>query len=869
MASRLQLNQRPTIGRSVSAGPTIVIEQATINQERKGLPRKQSSLSLEQLISHAKYILDDNEVDKTRFVETAGCKMAFKTLMKYRCVGIIGPTCSGKSTIIRHIVNKFLRNNSDSMKLEPVLLNKPTDWDLVPKIVKPNSDDEKYIVIIKNMFGINSLKKDLIEEWIRNFEAMDKMLQRGQVFVVFTCKTLIFNKCKSNLNSDLFDKDRLIFLHEDRYKITDGEGVKILQKLNIPADEKEMDNLSKTVFLYNCKLIKKSRSEDRLKLFEKTHAFWDCELQKLKDDPESLDALSMILLLGGNVTSAQLRAHSVIQIIVRQSTSPTTRNDLETSCQYLVGSFLTFNVDSASYSFIENSLRDCVLNVVWRRDGFSHKEIIARCPFDLILDRITTECPAKKGELLVVQEDIQNIARRLPTEIRNNAKLLESSGLKKGSLLESLFACVERKLKLELSEILFLSICYMGDYNSLKLIHKFISTTTLKDTSEERSPVVNAIKSNIDSRVKINLLVEFRCEVSGLGRYNRNILHYVSEYWDVNNLSHFIQKYSKVKKLINTEDSHGQTPIQLASLNNKMNVLVYLKDIGADVNHVDNNGKTALQLVLENRDADIDNKVELLVNLGAQMNCDNNSSSIFHIVCSLKSNVMIKLFANGTNKHLINSRDENGLTPLHYAVREENLCALGTLLDLQAESHTNLINTQDKEGLTPLHYAVEKGNIEMVRELLHRGADVSIEENDDFLTPLSIACKNHGDHHNIVKLLIDWGANIDHKHRFNDTPLHEAIENGLVRCVKCLLENGANVNIQTKWKKKTPLHMVLKTPKPKGLEILALLIRYGADTSIRDRNGKTVLDLAKTDRRYLDIEDCLGNILAQTFVITV
>ncbi|KAK6177473.1 hypothetical protein SNE40_015567 [Patella caerulea] len=930
MASKLQLSQRPAIGRSVSAGPTIVIEQATINQERKGLPPKQSSLSLEQLIANAKLIFDQDEVDKARFVETAGCKMAFKTLIKYRCVGIIGPTCSGKSTIIRHIVNKCLRNNSDSMKLEPVLLNKPTDWDLVPKIVRPNSDEEKYIVIIKNMFGINSLKKDLIEEWIRNFEAMDKMLQRAQIFVVFTCKTLIFNKCKSNLNSDLFDKDRLIFLHEDRYKISDGEGVKILQKLKIPADEIVMDNLSKTVFFYNCQLIKgfkKSKSVDRLELFEKSHEFWDRELQKLEDDPESLAALSMILLLGGNVTSAQLRADSVIKTIVRQSTSPTTRHDLETSCQYLVGSFLTFSVGSASYSFIENGLRDCVLNVVWRRGVFSHKEIIARCPLDLILDRITTECPAKKGELLVVQEDIQNIARRLPAEIRNNAKLLECSGLKKGSLLESLFACVERKLKLELSEILFLSICYTGDYKSLKLIHKFISTTTLKATSEKRAPVVNAIKSNIDSRVKTNLLVEFRCEVSGLGRYNRNILHYVSEYWDVNNLSHFIQKYSKVKKLINTEDSHGQTPIQLASLNNNdMNVLVYLKDIGADVNHIDNNGKTALQLVLENRDEDID-KVKLLVNLGARMNCDNNSRSIFHIVCSLKSNVgmMMKLFANGTNMHLINSRDENGLTPLHYAVREGSLCALGTLLDLQAESHTNVINSQDKEGLTPLHYAVKKGNIAMVREildhgadvsieedsltpssigckthgdhnvintqdeegltplhyaakngniemvrvLLHRGADVSIKENDDFLTPLSIACKNHGDHDDIVKLLIDWGANIDHKHRFNDTPLHEAIENGLVRCVECLLENGANVNSQSKWKKKTPLHMVLKTPKRKRLEILGLLIKYGADANIRDGNDKTVLDLAKNNKRYLDIEDCLANLLEQTFVIKV
>ncbi|XP_050412658.1 uncharacterized protein LOC126827399 [Patella vulgata] len=936
MDSGLQVKQRPNIGRSVSEGPAIVIEHATINPGRKSLPPKQRSLSLETLIANAKLIFDEDEVDKARFVETAGCKLAFKTLIKYRCVGIIGPTCSGKSTIVRHIVNKCLRNNSDSMKLEPVLLNKPTDWDLVPKIVRPNSDEDKYIVIIKNMFGVNSLKKDLIEEWIRNLEAMDKMLKRGQVFVVFTCKTLIFNKCKSNLNYDLFDKDRLVFLHEDKFKITDGEGIKILEKLKIPPDQIVMDNLSKTVLFYNCrnliKVFKKSKSEDRLKLFQKSHEFWDRELKNLADDPESLSALLMILLLGENVTSVQLREDSVTKSIVRQSISLTASHDMETSCQHLVGSFLTFDVASASYSFIENDVRDCVLSMIWRRDGFNHKEIIARCPLDLILDRITTECPAKKGELLVVQQDIQNIARRLPTEIRNNAKLLECSGLYKGSFMESLFGCVERNLKLQLSDTLFVSICYMGDYKCLKLIHKFISRTRLHDTSEEGAPIVNAIKSKIDSRVKTTLLVEYRCEVGGLGKYNRNILHYISEYWDVANILHFIKEYQRVKPLINTKDSSGQTPFQLASLhNNDMRVLVYLKDIGADVNHIDNNRKTALQLVLENRDADID-RVELLVNLDARMNCDGNSWSVFHLVCSLKSNVgkMMKLLANGTNKHLINSRDMNGLTPLHYAVREENLVAVGTLLDLDAQSHTNVINIQDKEGLTPLHYAVKRGNIEIVRELLdhgadvsieedgdsltpspiecetHRahnvintqdkegltplhyavkrgnfaiarelldhGADVSIEEDDDNLTPLSIACKTYCDNDdivNIVKLLIARGADVNHRHRFNETPLHEATENGLVHCVECLLENGANVNSQSKCNKKTPLHMILKTPKRKRVEILGLLIKYGANGNIRDGNDKTVLDLAKKSKRYSDIEDCLANLMEQTFLIKV
>ena len=72
----------------------------------------------------------------------------------------------------------------------------------------------------------------------------------------------------------------------------------------------------------------------------------------------------------------------------------------------------------------------------------------------------------------------------------------------------------------------------------------------------------------------------------------------------------------------------------------------------------------------------------------------------------------------------VNSRSENGETPLHWMATLGNHQAIKILMDSGAE-----INEQDVDGLTPMHAAVLSRQLTAVIELRILGADPSIKDN--------------------------------------------------------------------------------------------------------------------------------------------
>ena len=74
------------------------------------------------------------------------------------------------------------------------------------------------------------------------------------------------------------------------------------------------------------------------------------------------------------------------------------------------------------------------------------------------------------------------------------------------------------------------------------------------------------------------------------------------------------------------------------------------------------------------------------------------------------------------------------------------------------------------------------------------------------MTPLHFAVQ--GGHLKVIKLLIDHGADMDAKGaKREDTPLHWASMAGRIEVAKLLLENGANITIKDKYGR-TPLDVV-------------------------------------------------------------
>ena len=93
----------------------------------------------------------------------------------------------------------------------------------------------------------------------------------------------------------------------------------------------------------------------------------------------------------------------------------------------------------------------------------------------------------------------------------------------------------------------------------------------------------------------------------------------------------------------------------------------------------------------------------------------------------------------------------------------------------------------------------------------------------------------------IVKVLIEFNANIELKRKKGNTPLHLAIDHNNLSVAKLLIENNANINAQN-YDLQTPLHLSAKFQN--NNETIEYLLEKGADPHIIDKNEDPPLYVA-------------------------
>ncbi len=143
--------------------------------------------------------------------------------------------------------------------------------------------------------------------------------------------------------------------------------------------------------------------------------------------------------------------------------------------------------------------------------------------------------------------------------------------------------------------------------------------------------------------------------------------------------------------------------------------------------------------------------------------------------------------------------------------------------------------------------ASRNGDYERVKELLDNGVDVNIiNKNNKNCTPLHIA-SIYG-HIEILRLLIERGANINALDKSKISSLSYACYHKRLDVVKLLLKNNANVNIVDNYGN-TLLHDVCHGYKINE-EIIELVISYGIDDfTVKNNIGNTPLDFLRNSER--------------------
>ncbi|KAF8261052.1 hypothetical protein EI94DRAFT_1667502 [Lactarius quietus] len=187
----------------------------------------------------------------------------------------------------------------------------------------------------------------------------------------------------------------------------------------------------------------------------------------------------------------------------------------------------------------------------------------------------------------------------------------------------------------------------------------------------------------------------------------------------------------------------------------------------------------------------------------------------------------------------VNARCGRVTAPLPAALSNEHFHVADLLY-----KHGAVVDVHDTDEDTPLHAASQNGQIDIMRWLLDHGADASACDSSARWTPMHNA--TYKMHLDAVQVLLKYSADINSQNGVGDTPLFVAVtrvpysEGKAVNIVRRLLEHGADPNIPDH-DHSTTLHQASSCG---WLEVSRLLLSYGAKVDEKDGQGRTPYQVA-------------------------
>lgn len=245
---------------------------------------------------------------------------------------------------------------------------------------------------------------------------------------------------------------------------------------------------------------------------------------------------------------------------------------------------------------------------------------------------------------------------------------------------------------------------------------------------------------------------------------------------------------------------------------------------GMDVNAIDHSGKTALHFAALSGDP---KTIELLVDSGADVEARTRE----HIAPAYNPTPMFfvssreaaqALRANGAR---VDAEHAAGLTPLHHAAYWADADTVRWFLAQGVAA-----SSKNRSGFAPIHAACEtKGRSDIVRALLEAGAEVDTRTRSG-TTALHIAAREGNTES--VRVLLDCGADPNARNRRAETPILFAQGAAITRL---LLARDADPDSIDQWRRSALIDALIRKDDGK----LKVLLKEGASLALRDKMGRT------------------------------
>jgi ankyrin repeat protein len=420
---------------------------------------------------------------------------------------------------------------------------------------------------------------------------------------------------------------------------------------------------------------------------------------------------------------------------------------------------------------------------------------------------------------------------------------------------------------------------------------------TLQKFNPDESLTNNANRTPLEEAVESNSV-----------SYVEKLLRSKSHRWIQANYGR-LKKFAKSNRMQRILDEANSKIDQMKNDIKNGNVAQFDRNLayrnGADLHHVDENGKTLLHFAAKEGGVEM---LRHLVLLGLKPDVTDNQGRLPESYASssanenflnhyrLKNRLIFEAVKNNNKALLrelvgygadVNSRDEYGVPLIHYAVRY-NFAMFAELQKAGAD-----IYAKDRNYETALFVAVHKNNLEEAKTLMESGLSVH-DKNVNDATPMTVvknktskylldftykdeffvsAIRRHVLDSAKYYLKLDADINfVDRK--TNRAAIHYAIANDDVIALKFLLSEGANMALMYNYI--APVELALAQKKPASFKFLLqndrgaatrvfangktlmheavlmrdaetwmdIMLQYGARIDILDRDGKTPLHYA-------------------------